>query len=126
MRNSTVAAMGTDVSALNHKRQNLLFLAGRGIPKTVLILKHLYSCSQRGFWQASVKARRTVPSPTPNSPAIEPQESPCERRATILERSTGTRGRPSRFPLALAEAIPDLTRSRISSHSNSAMLAEAG
>jgi hypothetical protein len=42
----------------------------------------------------------------------------------ILAASTFTLGRPSLFPLDLAAAMPDLTRSRINSLSNSAMLAK--
>jgi hypothetical protein len=46
------------------------------------------------------------------------------RSVAILRASTITRGRPNRFPLAWAAANPERTRERISSRSNSAMLAK--
>jgi hypothetical protein len=48
------------------------------------------------------------------------QERPCARRVAILEASTTFRGRPSRFPFALALRSPALTRSAIRLRSSSA------
>jgi len=48
------------------------------------------------------------------------QERPCPRSLAILEASTTFRGRPSRFPLALALRSPALTRSAIRLRSSSA------
>lgn len=82
--------------------------------------------STRPDRQAAIpaNARLTVPSPIPNSTAIAVQERPCARREMILAVSASTRGRPKIFPLARADASPDRTRSRISSRSNSAMVAK--
>src|SRR5579864_844926 len=60
----------------------------------------------------------------PNCFEIAAQERPCARRAAILSASAITRGLPRRLPLARAEAMPERTRSRINSRSNSAMLAK--
>jgi hypothetical protein len=62
---------------------------------------------------------------TPSSAAIFGHDRPEARRVAILAASTFTLGRPSVFPFDFAAAMPDLTRSRISSLSNSAMLANA-
>jgi len=43
---------------------------------------------------------------------------------TFVVRAGSAAGRPMRLPLALALAMPERTRSRISSRSNSAMLAK--
>jgi hypothetical protein len=64
------------------------------------------------------------PNTQAQSAAIFGHECPEARRVAILAASTRTLGRPSRFPFDLAAAIPDFTRSRISSRSNSAMLAK--
>jgi hypothetical protein len=51
-------------------------------------------------------------------------DAPESRGAAIWAASTVTRGRPRVLPFDLAEAIPDRTRSRINSRSNSAMVAK--
>jgi len=65
-----------------------------------------------------------VPLDTPSESQIEAHERPSLRRTAILKRSTITRGLPRRFPRDFANANPDLTRSRISSLSNSAIEAK--
>src|ERR1022692_989498 len=65
-----------------------------------------------------------VPLLTPVSRVISAQEHPWRRSDAIMEVSTATLGRPMRFPFALAAAIPLRTLSRISSRSNSAILAK--
>lgn len=67
-----------------------------------------------------VAARLTVPSPTPISVAMAAHDRPADRRLTILTRSTLTRGRPKRLPLALAFRNPARTRSAIRLRSSSA------
>jgi len=75
-------------------------------------------------YAAVIGSLMTVPTPTPSSVAIFLQPQPCLRSSAILEASTWARGLPGRLPLARAAAKPDRTRSRISSRSNSAMLAK--
>ena len=70
--------------------------------------------------RASAK-RRAVLTLIPSSRSIARQDKPEARRAAILAASTLARGLPMRVPLALAFFIPALTRSRISSRSNSAI-----
>jgi hypothetical protein len=77
-----------------------------------------------GFLADARAVRRTVPSPNPRYAPIFAHDNPCERSVAILARSTATRGRPSVVPLDRAAAMPDFTRSRINSLSNSAMLAK--
>ena len=69
-------------------------------------------------------ARRTVPFPMPTSTAIAVQERHSARSEVILDVSASTRGRPWTFPLSRADASPERTLSRVSSRSNSAMVAK--
>ena len=66
-------------------------------------------------------ARCAVPLDIPNTSQISAQERPSLRSMAILSRSTFSRGLPRHFPRDFANANPDLTRSRISSLSNSAI-----
>ena len=66
-------------------------------------------------------ARCAVPLVIPKTSQISAQERPSLRSVAILSRSTFTRGLPRHFPRDFANANPDLTRSRISSLSNSAI-----
>lgn len=66
-------------------------------------------------------ARCAVPLDIPKEWQISAQERPSLRRTPTLRPSTWTRGLPSRFPRDFAKTNPDLTRSRISSRSNSAI-----
>jgi hypothetical protein len=66
-------------------------------------------------------ARCAVPLDIPKTSQISAQERPSLRSVAILSRSTFTRGLPRHFPRDFANANPDLTRSRISSLSNSAI-----
>jgi len=55
---------------------------------------------------------------------IARQEAPEARRRATCKLFKTTGGRPSRLPLARAMAIPERTRSRINSRSNSAIVCE--
>ena len=104
--------------------QNHLFLAAVQRRASAQAGQELTGESAERFLADCWAARRTVPSPMPKVSPIFAQESPAPRKEAILFESTTTRGRPRRFPLALADASPDRTRSRISSRSNSAIEAK--
>lgn len=66
-------------------------------------------------------SRQTVARPQPNSLAIRRHDRPACRSAKTASLLIVVFGRPSRLPFALAAAMPERTRSRINSRSNSAM-----
>src|SRR5215472_17463853 len=101
--------------------------AGRGTSAHVLVLAQKFqsgflhktrllgAATSKSFLDLSCATRRTVPMPTPNWLATARQEAPWARSSATLLASTGFRGRPIRAPRARAAAMPDRTRSRISS-----------
>src|ERR1700693_5303234 len=98
--------------------QNHQFLSGVRLAVRPESAQALASAEAGRFLADIRTALRTVPSPIPSCWAIQAQECPSARRDAILARSTVTRGRPRRVPLAFAAARPDRTRSRMSSCSN--------
>ena len=69
-------------------------------------------------------ARHAVPTPMPSCWEMTRHEAPVARSAATCLASTAVRGRPNFLPFDLAAAKPMRTRERMSSRSNSAMLAK--
>jgi len=108
-------------SRLFHKH---LFLEGQTRPIPAPQNQALARADSGEFLEGAWSARQAVPTPMPSCSEMTFHEAPAARRVATCLASTAVRGRPNRFPLDLAAAKPLRTRERMSSRSNSAMLAK--
>ncbi len=101
-----------------------MFSEGKNRPIPAPWNQALTRAASNGFLEGGWRARQAVPTPMSSRYEMTCHEAPAARSVATCSASTTVRGRPNFLPFALAATKPLRTRERMSSRSNSAMLAK--
>ena len=118
----SVAGDASEQAAVSTR--NTCFSHSRNRAAGILLSQSVTGSVSRQVFRTVPKGRSRRRNAKTQLPTHFPPRQPSTRSAATRDTSTWRRGRPSRLPLARAAAMPDRMRSRISSRSNSAMLAK--